>query len=254
MIEKLDIISIGISHISFKDALTKTIKLGLNNTPSFVCFANVHMTIEAYRNKDFAAQLSEATFIAADGKPIAKACKWLYGKDQERIAGMDFMPRLIDSLSEFNANIYLYGSTEETLQRISERIKNAHPKINVVGYASPPFRQLSEEEEQSYVDAINSSAAHFVLVALGCPKQEKWMHRNYKKINAVLLGVGGAFPVYSGLQSRAPYWMQRFGLEWLFRLLQEPKRLLKRYFTTNLLFIYLLAKNYMFPKKAPKWS
>ena len=112
----------------------------------------------------------------------------------------------------------------------------------MVGAIAPPFRPLAEEELSTHIGQINRSGAHLVLVSLGCPKQEKWMSAHSGKINAVLLGVGGAFAVTAGLQKRSPVWMQKLGLEWLHRLLQEPSRLFKRYFITNTKFIFLLLK------------
>lgn len=254
MTERFKIISLNITHTTFQDSLNHVIELGITKTNSFVCFANVHMTVEAYNDKSFANDLSKATLITADGKPLAMACKWLYKKEQERIAGMDFMPALISSLNKESATIFLYGSKEDVLLVITEKIKCEFPNIKIGGYISPPFRQLTREEENEHAQIINQSGAQFVFVALGCPKQEKWMARNYDHINAVLLGVGGAFPVFANLQKRAPHWMQACGLEWLYRLLQEPKRLIRRYTYTNLMFIYLLTKSLLKEKKRQSYA
>ncbi len=138
--------------------------------------------------------------------------------------------------------IFLYGSTDEVLQAIEQRIAQEYsPKI-LAGSISPPFRQLSEEEQNAFIEQINHSGANIVLVALGCPKQEAWMATHSHKIKAVCLGVGGAFPVFAKMQSRAPGFIQKYGLEWLYRLFQEPKRLWRRYLYTNSLFVYLLLK------------
>lgn len=249
MTEKFKIISLNITHITFQDSLNHVIELGITKTNSFVCFANVHMTVEAYNDKSFANDLSKATLITADGKPLAMACKWLYKEEQERIAGMDFMPALISNLNKKSATIFLYGSKEDVLLAITEKIKSEFSNVKIAGYISPPFRQLTREEENEHVQIINQSGAQFVFVALGCPKQEKWMARNYDQINAVLLGVGGAFPVFANLQKRAPHWMQASGLEWFYRLVQEPKRLVRRYTYTNFMFIYLLTKSLLVQKK-----
>lgn len=249
MTERLKIISLNITHTTFQNCLDQVIELGITKTNSFVCFANVHMTVEAYKDKSFANDLTKATVIAADGKPVAMACKWLYKKKQERIAGMDFMPALIRKLNDKSATIFLYGSTENVLEAIVQKIKREFTGIKIAGYISPPFRQLNTEEETEHIALINESGAQFVLVALGCPKQERWMAKNYHRINAILLGVGGAFPVYANLQKRAPGWMQRYGLEWLYRLMQEPKRLIRRYTYTNVMFTCLLIKALLEKKK-----
>ena len=115
------------------------------------------------------------------------------------------------------------------------------PGLNVVGTLSPPFRELNIDEDQLDVDTINNCNPDFVFVALGCPKQERWMAEHKDKINSCMIGLGGAFPVYAGMVERSPTWMQKYGLEWLFRLIKDPKRLYKRYFYTNTKFIVLLA-------------
>jgi N-acetylglucosaminyldiphosphoundecaprenol N-acetyl-beta-D-mannosaminyltransferase len=138
--------------------------------------------------------------------------------------------------------VFLYGSTPKVLEKIKDRIRSRYPGAIIAGAISPPFRELNETEIKEHIQQINESEAHYVLVALGCPKQEKWMATNYNSINAVLLGLGGAFPVAAGLQKRSPAWMQKLSLEWMYRLIQEPRRLFKRYFYTNTLFLWLLAK------------
>jgi len=242
MHERLKIISLKINSISFDESIQRVLQWGMTYTPSFVCFANVHMVIEAYWENLFLDKLNKATLILADGKPVATACKWLYGKKQERIAGMDFMLRILEESNNKSIKIFLYGSTEEVLNELQRKIKTTYPFVKIVGALSPPFRALSKEEEQKYIDDINTSEANIVMVSLGCPKQEKWMAENYQLINAVLLGIGGAFAVTAVLQKRSPFWMQKAGLEWLYRLGLEPKRLFKRYFVTNSLFIFLLIK------------
>jgi N-acetylglucosaminyldiphosphoundecaprenol N-acetyl-beta-D-mannosaminyltransferase len=128
------------------------------------------------------------------------------------------------------------------LDALQEKIRLDYKDVELAGAITPPFRTLSNEEVVAHIDQINQSDAHLVLVSLGCPKQEKWMSAHSQKINAALLGVGGAFAVTAGLQKRSPAWMQRAGLEWLHRLAQEPGRLFKRYFITNTHFIFLLSK------------
>src|SRR5206468_4540680 len=114
--------------------------------------------------------------------------------------------------------------------------------VKIAGSISPPFGEISIAEQERYIDMINESGAQIVLVSLGCPKQEIWMATHYKKINAVLLGIGGAFMVTAGLQKRSPKWMQRTSLEWFYRLIQEPRRLFIRYWMTNFLFLWLISK------------
>jgi N-acetylglucosaminyldiphosphoundecaprenol N-acetyl-beta-D-mannosaminyltransferase len=249
MYEKLKVISLGIHHVSYSDTLDRVMEWGAKNTPSYVCFANAHSTVEAHKDKLFFDALNQASLVVPDGKSVAVAAWMLHGKKQERIAGMDFMPSLLERANENRSSIFLYGSTPEILGRLEGKIKMAYPDIQIAGIISPPFGPVSEEELCEHINQINQSGAQFALISLGCPKQEKWMAANSSKINGVLLGVGGAFPVVAGLQRRSPIWMQKFGLEWMHRLILEPRRMFKRYFYNNFYFLYLLFKA-MITKKA----
>jgi N-acetylglucosaminyldiphosphoundecaprenol N-acetyl-beta-D-mannosaminyltransferase len=203
------------------------------------------MTIEAVDHSDFAEVVNGADMVCADGMPLAKAVKLIYGQKIDRVAGMDMFPDLIQAADEQNLSIFLFGSTDEVLAKIKKKITTKYPAVKLVGAVSPPFRSLSDEEEAEYIKQINDSGAKMVFVALGCPKQEKWMAKHSKNINAVLLGVGGAFPVFVNEQKRAPKWMQNMSLEWLYRLIQDPKRLFKRYFYTNTKFLFLLGIQFL---------
>lgn len=237
------VIALDVSLMSYSTALDKLISFARSRTTSYACFANVHMIIEACRDKGFADQVNNATFVFADGMPLVKVLGFFYGIKQDRIAGMDMMPDLIKVAEREKLKIFFFGTTPDVLEKIRIRIAAEFPGAQVAGMLSPPFdRSL---DDPSYLDAINSSGANLVFVALGCPKQEKWMARNSSRINAVLLGVGGAFPVFAGTASRAPLWMQKMALEWVYRLFQEPGRLFKRYFITNSLFIFLVMKEKM---------
>ena len=246
----MKLISLDLSIISYENALNEILQLARTHTPSYACFANVHMTVEAHDNPDFAQKVNKANFVFTDGKPLCIALKLKHNIIQPRIAGMDFMPDILQKANyQFDnqadnqnnkLNVFLYGSTEEILGKISEKIKEKYPQINVCGSISPSFGEILEEEKQNYINQINKANTHLVFVALGCPKQEIWMSENSSQINAVLLGVGGAFPVFAQMQKRAPKILQKLALEWVFRLFQEPKRLFRRYFYTNLKFLKLL--------------
>lgn len=245
MFKRIRIISLGIDQVTFQEAIDQIMEWGLRRTSAFACFANVHMVIEAHKDPEFRQQLEDAALMLPDGKPVALSCRLLFGKKQERISGMDFMPRILESANAARATVFLYGTTPVVLESLREKITHTYPQVTIGGAISPPFRQLTEEEIQLHINQINQSGANLVLVALGCPKQEKWMAAHYKKINAVLLGLGGAFPVTAGIQKRSPQWMQNWALEWLYRLLQEPKRMFKRYLYTNSYFIWLLTKEWI---------
>lgn len=245
---KRKVISLDIDLYKYGLALARIVEAAKHGIPGYVCFSNVHMVIEAHKSKTYADQVNGATLVLPDGMPIVNALKLLYGIDQERIAGMDALPDLI-RLAELNdLKIFFFGSTSDVLEKIRITTENKYPEVKIAGMFSPPFDTPLDNPD--YIKLINNSGAKMVFIALGCPKQEKWMAAHSHKINAVLLGVGGAFPVYAGISRRAPQWLRDISLEWLFRLYQEPRRLFRRYFVTNSLFLYLIIK----VKWQQKWN
>jgi len=236
------VVNIDVSLIPYQQALSEVIVLAKAHTPSYACFSNVHMTIEAHESEEFRKYVNQADYAFADGMPLVFALKWLYGIRQERIAGMDFMYDVLKKCDYEKLSVFLFGSTSPVLDSLKQYITTTFPQVTVAGMISPPFRKLTEEENINHRQEINVSGAHIVLVGLGCPKQEIWMAQNSSQINACLLGVGGAFGLYADQTKRAPLWMRNIGLEWLFRLGQEPRRLFSRYAKTNSTFIYQLMK------------
>lgn len=236
------IISTNISTGKYPFFIDELILISATKISSYVCVCNVHMLIEANDSKNFSCVVNGADIVTPDGKPVAKALEWLYGIEQPRVAGMDLIETLFMEIAKQRLKVFLYGSTQEVLEKMTNKARKQFPGLNIVGIWSPPFRRLSSEEDQSEVEEINSCNPDFVFVALGCPKQEIWMADHKDKVNSCMIGFGGAFPVYAGIVNRSPEWMQKNGLEWLYRLLKDPKRLWKRYFYTNTKFIVLLAK------------
>jgi len=242
MLPQKRIISIDITTAPYRAFVEAIIKMGRQRLSSYTCVANSHMVIEAHNNREYAGIINSADLVTPDGMPLVIGLKLLYDTAQERVAGMDLVPDLLRAASDAGLSVFLYGSTTEILQGVISRINKEHPELRIAGFLSPPFRQLTGEEETEEISRINASGANIVLVALGCPKQEIWMSHRKGKIQATMIGIGAALPVYAGFQSRAPLWMQRCSLEWFYRLCQEPGRLFKRYLTTNSLFIMLLIR------------
>lgn len=241
------VITLKLDIIAYDEALSRIVTWAKNRESQFVCFANVHMIIEAYLHPEFAGQVNGASLVVADGVPLLGWLRTLLGVKQQRIAGMDAFPDLLQLAAIHKLNVYFFGTTVKMLERIRKKINELHPDLVIAGMFSPPFDQPLDKDV--YIDQINASDADIVFVALGCPKQEKWMATNSKRIRAPLLGVGGAFPVFAGVAKRAPKFMQRFGLEWLFRFFQEPQRLFGRYLITNSLFMTLA-----FREKLRQWG
>lgn len=243
--KKQKFLSLNISIGDYKKNLSELTFYAKSKDSSYVCVANVHMLIEAYNVDAFAAVVNNADVVTPDGMPLAKGLQLLYGNKQDRVAGMDLLPDLLKISEKENLKIFFYGGTQEMLDQTKSYCNKEYPLLDIAGMISPPFRILTTDEEQEFAERINSSETNFVFVALGCPKQEKWMASMKGKINACMIGIGGALPVMIGMQKRAPKWMQDASLEWLFRFGQEPKRLFKRYFYTNSLFLFLFTKEYL---------
>ena len=244
---KKKVIEIMVSTGKYSTFLNEFITLSDERKSSYVCVANVHMAIEAHKELSFRSIVNRADVTTPDGMPLAKAIKLLYAIDQDRVAGMDIMPDLMHLCHQKGKRIFLYGSTKDILEKIIEKAKVEFPNLQISAY-SPPFRELTENEKNKIVSMINSYDPDFVFVALGCPKQEKWMAEHKGKINSCMIGLGGAFEVYAEVKTRAPKWMQNYSLEWLYRLMQDPKRLWKRYLYTNTYFVLLFIRQYITQK------
>lgn len=214
----------------------------------YVCICNAHSVVTASLEADFGLVLTDADMATPDGAPVA----WLLRKTgfpgQSRINGPDLMLKYCAVAEKSSESIFLYGATQETLDLLEVALRAKFPELIIAGKISPPFRRLTEDEDQAVVSQINASGAGTVWVSLGCPKQEKWMREHRGRINAVMVGVGAAFDYHAGTIQRAPLWFQNNGLEWLYRLCAEPRRLWKRYLVTNTIFVAKAAKQ-LFIKK-----
>jgi N-acetylglucosaminyldiphosphoundecaprenol N-acetyl-beta-D-mannosaminyltransferase len=241
---KIQVLSLSVTTGKYTKVVEDISTLAQQGRGSYVCVANVHMLAEANRDADFKEIVNNADIVTPDGMPLVWAIRLLYGIKQDRIAGMDMLPALLKKAEANQLPVYFYGGTPKMLQLTKASIESQFPDLLLAGLYSPPFRELSSQEENDIIKEINASGARMVFVILGCPKQERWMASMKPRINACMVGIGGALPVMVGLQKRAPLWMQRSGLEWLYRLLQEPKRLFKRYFVTNSIFLWLFIRKW----------
>lgn len=240
--ERKSIIDLGITTGNYSSFVTHIVSLANQKQSANVCVANVHMFVEAYKDRTFKEILNDATVVTPDGKPLTWVLRYIYGIRQDRVAGMDLLPDLLQQMMLKRIPGFFYGGTPALLEKTEHYLHYAFPDLPIAGMYSPPFRPATAEEEEQLIQKINNSGAAVVFVILGCPKQERWMAAMKGRINAVMIGVGGALPVMVGMQKRAPSWLQNCGLEWLYRLMQEPRRLFKRYVVTNSLFIYLFFK------------
>ncbi|OUJ76083.1 WecB/TagA/CpsF family glycosyltransferase [Hymenobacter crusticola] len=242
MLPKRRVLDAGISTGSPSEFVDTILQLGAARSSAYVCFANVHMLVEAHKDPSFRKVLDEANLVTPDGSPVAAAVGWFHKEKQPRVAGMDLLPVLLVEAARRNQSVYFYGTTNEVLQAITKRAQQELPSLRIVGAYSPPFRPLTPEEDAADVAAINAADPDLLFVALGCPRQERWMANHQHQIKACMLGVGQAFLVYAGLEQRLPVWARKLWLEWAYRLWLEPRRLWRRYLVTNSHFVYLMAR------------
>ena len=238
-----DAFDIRISIRSFAESINQVERWandGARTRTRLVTFTNVHMLTEGYRAPRFHLIHRQMDLNCPDGMPLV----WLgriHGKHFTRVCGPEFMEAFCANPAYGSLNHFFYGGREGVAERMIDKLKLQNPLLKVVGCYSPPFRSLSPEEDSSIVNRINESGADIVWVSLGCPKQEIWIHEHREKLHArVLIAVGLAFDIIAGDKERAPKLLRVAGLEWLYRLLQEPARLGRRYLQSNSLFLFML--------------
>ena len=233
------ILGMRVDATTYKDALHKVLTWAQRGESRYVCVANVHMVMEAYDAPSFRALVNRADLVTPDGMPLVWMLRLLGMKEQERVYGPTLTLRIAEAAAQNGVPVGFYGGRPEVLHQLIENLQARYPRLQVVYAYSPPFRPLTAKEDALVVEEINASGARILFVGLGCPKQERWMAAHKGKVHAVMLGVGAAFDFHAGRLPQAPPWMQRAGLEWLFRFLVEPRRLWRRYLKHNPRFIIL---------------
>lgn len=228
-----------VDPISYSQAVHQIMTWARYNESRYVCAANVHMLMEAYDSPEFQNIVNTADLVTPDGMPLVWMLQCLGYSKQERVYGPDLTIKLIEAAVTGEVSVGFYGGTVETLVQLTATFKDKYPNLKIAYSNSPPFRQLTDEEGQTVIRTMNASGAKILFVGLGCPKQERWMAVHRGKIQAVMIGVGVAFDFHSGRKRQSPLWMQRSGLEWLFRLVHEPARLWRRYLYHNPRFVVL---------------
>ena len=238
LIPTCNIMGVNLAAINMPWLIDFTKKYIKELSGDYLCVSNVHTTVMSYDDKAYCAVQNGGIMAIPDGGPLSSVGRKRGFSEMERTTGPDYLKEVLKISAEEGYRHYFYGSTEETLEKLRKVLEEEYPGVQVAGMYSPPFRALSKEEDEEIIRMINDSKADFVWIGLGAPKQERWMAEHQGKVEGFMVGVGAAFDYLAGNISRAPMWMQKANLEWLYRLLQEPKRLFKRYFYTNTKFIW----------------
>ena len=242
------VITMNVNVTSLQNAV-KSIQ-DLAGVGSYVCVSNVHMCMETFDSAQFREVVNGADLVIPDGRPIFWAQKLLGKKDAEQVRGQDIMNSLCEISGKENLNIGFYGGVSyEILEQVKAALLIKYPDIRITYSFSPPFRPLTNEEDQQVIADIHAANVNVLFVGIGCPKQENWMAEHKEHLSCVMLGVGAAFDFIAGNKKHAPRWMQKTGLEWLFRLSSEPQRLWKRYLKQNPRFIWYFCQQWLLGRK-----
>jgi N-acetylglucosaminyldiphosphoundecaprenol N-acetyl-beta-D-mannosaminyltransferase len=243
---RINVLGVGVSSINMTQALD-TIRFWLQHRRrEYVCVTGVHGVIESQTDPLLREIHNRAGLVTPDGMPMVWLNWWSGHREVDRVYGPDLMLELCSAPDLRSVRHFFYGSTDAVLDSLRGNLSARFPQMQIVGSYSPPFRALNAEEIQQIADRINDSQADVVWVGLSTPKQEFWMHRFRPLLNApVLLGVGAAFDFHAGTVKQAPRWVQRAGMEWAYRLIQEPKRLWRRYMRNNPRFCLLLLGQFL---------
>ncbi|PZD71171.1 N-acetylglucosaminyldiphosphoundecaprenol N-acetyl-beta-D-mannosaminyltransferase [Acaryochloris thomasi RCC1774] len=236
---RIPVTDIDIHALSLNQHVQQIIRWAKQNMSRSVCVANVHMLMEAHWNNTFRQILRSADLVTPDGMPLVWMLRLLGAYGQERVAGMDLFTGLCQEAQSQNVSIFCVGSQTQILAKMRCRLENEYPALQIAGMEPLPFRSLTAREDRDLTNQINQTQAGLLFVSLGCPKQEQWIAQHRGKINATMIGLGGVFPVYAGIHKHAPQWVRTSGLEWAYRLCQEPRRLWRRYASTIPPFIWL---------------
>jgi N-acetylglucosaminyldiphosphoundecaprenol N-acetyl-beta-D-mannosaminyltransferase len=251
-VNELRVLGIRVTAQAFEEAVGRFLAAATNSERVRAHFCTVHSLVEATSNPALAAAFDSATMVCTDGMPLVWVARRRGARDAARVAGPDVMLALCDRGRAAGLQHYFLGGAPGVAEGLTKRLTERFPGLLVAGVSSPPFRPPTNDEDADLVARIDASGAQVVWVGLGSPKQELWAAEHAGRLAApVILPVGAAFDYHSGRLRRAPRWMRRLGLEWLFRLAMEPRRLWRRYLTTNVRFAWLLLREEVARRRRP---
>jgi N-acetylglucosaminyldiphosphoundecaprenol N-acetyl-beta-D-mannosaminyltransferase len=244
-----EILGVKIWASTYEEVAEKSLAWARRGESRAVFFANVHQVMEAFDDFSFRAIANAADMVNPDGMPLVWSLRAMGERNATRVYGPDAMEVLLRVAQDSDVQVGFYGGSEGTLEMLVAEVRRRYPHLEIVFTMSPPFHPLNKAEDEEVTRRISESGARMLFVGLGCPKQERWIMDHRDRIPAVMLGVGCAFDFLAGTKAQAPRWMMRIGLEWLFRLASEPRRLAIRYLKHNPRFIVLFFHQLMRRRK-----
>ncbi len=236
------VLGVGLATSNYDVVVDHSLRWAQRRESRTVVFANVHVVMEAFDDSAYRDCLNRADLVNPDGVPLVWALKLLKQNAASRVYGPDCTLALIRAAERANVEVGFYGGSQQVLDELIRVVRRDNPALIISFAMSPPFRRISQEEDAHIVRQIIDSGVRILFVGLGCPKQEKWMDDHRLSVPAVMLGVGAAFDFIAGSKRQAPRWMMQLGLEWVFRLATEPKRLARRYLKNNPRFVLHFAR------------
>ncbi len=249
---RVNVLGVGISAINMGIALAQIDSWIARREQHYVCVTTVHGVMECQRDPSLRQAFNGSGLTTPDGMPLVWLSRLHGYRDVGRVYGPDLMLALSERSVERGYRHYLYGGADGVAELLAARLRARFPGIEIVGTYTPPFREMTPDEDAAAVRAINEARPDIVWVGISTPKQDRWMAGHVGRLDApVLIGVGAAFDFHAGLKKQAPRWMQQSGLEWLFRLVQEPRRLWRRYLIYNPLFVALVALQLLGVRRYP---
>lgn len=239
---KVDLFGVSVSVTTYAEAVAAILHAAIQGQAGVVSCHAVHALITASREPSLRDKVNSFQLVTPDGQPVRWALNLLHGaRLADRVYGPELMLRLCSEAANSDLPVYLFGGNPLVLEKLQATLMSRYPKLRITGTEAPPFRSLTEEEDRAVTERINRSGARLVFIGLGCPKQDVFAYVHRETIKAVQVCVGAAFDFHAGVKKMAPAWMQAYGLEWLYRVSQEPGRLWRRYLVTNTLFVTKLA-------------
>ena len=239
---KRSVLGVDVSVVDYEGGMERIVAAARSRLPFRMTALAVHGVMTGALDAQHGQRLNAFDLVAPDGQPVRWALRWLHGeKLRDRVAGPDLTTRLCRRLAENGLSVFFFGSSADVLEAIRSRLEQDLPALRIAGMEPSSFRQLSAEENTALMERIRASGADVVLVGLGCPRQEVFVYENAPALSRPVLAVGAAFNFLAGDVARAPLWMQGAGLEWLYRLAREPRRLWRRYLVLNPIYLSMVA-------------